>query len=165
MNMNLARLALLALSTLMIPEVVAAQSQRDTIMVQAGALRFVGEKVNGRGAIAIDTTAQFSPTWSASHHTLRDAVAGASVAARIGQTSDFVNCENPRDRKTCTLNGVDAVVELANIAFRADSAAVRLHLRERDNSKYQISERVYVVLFVKNGATWKYVGARLTSQS
>jgi len=74
-----------------------------------------------------------------------------------------VNCENPRDRRTCTLNGVDAVVELANIVFRSDSAAVRLLLKERENSKYQISEREFVVIFVKNGLTWKYVAARRTA--
>ena len=165
MNMNLARLTLLAVSTLMMPRVLAAQSQRDTVMVQAGALRFVGERVNGHGVIAIDTTAQFSPTWSASLHTLRDAVAGASVAARIGQTSDFVNCENPRERRTCTLNGVDAVVELANIVFRADSAAVRLILGERENSEYQIAVREFVVIFVKNGPAWKYVAVRRTTTS
>lgn len=165
MNINLARLALLALPTLMPLNLLDAQSQRDTILVQAGALRFVDARVNGHRTIGIDTTAQFSPTWSASLHTLRDAVAGASVAARIGQASDFVKCENPRERKTCTLNGVDAVVELAHIVFRADSAAVRLRLKERENSEYQIAVREFVVILVKNGPTWKYVAARRTTQS
>jgi hypothetical protein len=165
MNMNLARLTLLAVSTLMIPQVLAAQSQRDTVMVQAGALRFVGARGNGHGAIAIDTTANFPATPSASLHTLRDAVAAASLSARIGQKADFVNCENPRDYKTCTLNGVDVVVEFVRIVFRGDSASVRLRLRERENAKVPIAGRVYVVLFVKKGATWEYLDARLKSQT
>jgi hypothetical protein len=165
MQMKLARLALLALSTLMIPQVLAAQSQRDTVMIQAGALRFVGAKVNAHWAIAIDTAADFSVTPSASVHTLRDAVAAASLSARIGQTAEFVNCENPRNYRTCTLNGVDAVVGLASVVFRADSATVRVRLTERQNDKVQIAEKVYVVLFVKNGSTWEYVGARLKSQT
>jgi hypothetical protein len=165
MNMNLARLALLAVSTLMIPQVLAAQSQRDSVMVQAGALRFVGAEGNGHGAIAIDTTGHFYGTPSARLNTLRDAVAATSLSARIGQKSDFVNCENPRDYKTCTLNGVDAVVEFSSSFFRADSAYLRLRLKQREKGTREISEKVYLLRFVKKGATWEYVGATLRSQS
>jgi hypothetical protein len=165
MILNLARSALLAVSTLMMPQLLAAQSQHDTVVVQAGALRFVGTKVNGHGAIGIDTTARFAPGWSASLHTLPDAIAADSLSARIGQRGDFVNCENLRDYKTCTLNGVDVVVDFANIAFRGDSATVQLRLWDKPNASLPISMRFYVVLFVKNGATWEYVAARLKSLS
>ena len=165
MNLKLARSVLLAVSTLMTPPVLAAQSRHDTVMVQAGALRFVGTKVTGHGAIGIDTTARFAPTWSASLHTLPDAVAADSLSARMGQRGDFVKCENSRDYKTCAFSGVDAVVDLANIAFRADTAAVQLRLWDKPDAKFPIAMRFYSVLFVKNGATWEFVAARLTSQS
>ena len=162
---NLARLALLTASTLVIPQVLSAQSQRDTVMVQAGALRFVNTRINGQGAIGIDTTARFAPTWSASLHTLPNAIAADSQSARMGQRGDVVKCENPRDYKTCALNGVYVVVDFANIVFRADSASVRLPLSERPDAKFPISKRVYVLLFVQKDATWEFVAARLTALS
>ena len=83
----------------------------------------------------------------------------------MGQRGDFVKCENSRDYKTCTLNGVDVVVDFANIAFRGDSAAVQLRLWDKADAKFPIAMRFYSVLFVKHGATWEYVAARLTSLS
>lgn len=153
------------MSTVAIPQVAAAQSQRDTMMVQAGALRFARSKIDGHEGIGIDTTARFAPTWSASLHTLPDAVAAAELTARIGQRSDFVHCENARDYKTCTLDGADAVADFASVFFRGDSAVVRLRLWDKPDPKYPIEMRFYSVLFVKHGDSWEFVKARLTSLS
>jgi hypothetical protein len=40
----------------------------------------------------------------------------------------------------------DAVVDFANIAFRADSAAVQLRLWDRPDAKFPLAMRFYVVL-------------------
>lgn len=74
-------------------------------------------------------------------------------------------CENPRAYKTCTLNGVDAVADFATSYFRADSAYVRVRIKERAAPAPQVAERVYVVRFVKKGTAWEYAGATLRSQS
>ena len=163
MKKNIARLALLVVTMQTVPQVAVAQSHRDTVLVQAGALRFVRENVQGHGVIAVDTTGHFAAASTARPETLREAATAAELPARLG--SGFVTCANPRDHETCTLNGVDAVAELASSYFHADSAYVRLHLTERTDATPRLSGKVYVVRFVKKGAAWVYAGAVLRSQT
>lgn len=163
MNRKACRAVLLAVSTLTISQVLPAQSPLDSVMIATGALRFIGTQGQGHAAIAVDTTGHFYGASSANPNTLRSAAATTSLSVRIGQRSEFVTCQNQRDFRTCTLSGVDAVVTLGNAFFRGDSASVRLRIVQREKGASDLSEKVYVIRFVRKGASWEYVEARLSS--
>lgn len=163
--MKRASLALLVMAMPVTPRVIAAQSYRDSVMVLAGALQFVRENSAGHGTIAIDTMAQFAGTPAAQSRTLRDAVVAAALSTRMGTRADFVDCEHPQERGACRLHGVDAVAGLVAPHFHADSAFVRVSLMEGAQAGHQMSGRVYVVRFLKRGASWDYASATLRSQT
>ena len=164
--MRLRLVALLLGALAWLPSSSSAQQRRDTIELQAGALRYAARRIGQGRVIAIDTSSVIGYTQGLPAHVFDEAIESALGPTRRGTSSELIVCARPDDYKSCALKNADVVVTLAAPRIRSDTAYVYLRLQERlDNSSWPISHVNEVLRFLRRHGAWVFSSATIHSVS